>query len=54
MEQWNNYQPSAPPMEFEQQQQQQQLLVPNLQTQIQRENAESTLLALRAAGLESD
>jgi hypothetical protein len=54
MEQWNNYQPSAPPMEFEQQQQQQQLLVPDLQTQIQRENAESTLLALRAAGLESD
>jgi hypothetical protein len=54
MEQWNNYQPSAPPMEFEQQQQQQQLLVPDLQTQIQRDNAESTLLALRAAGLESD
>jgi hypothetical protein len=54
MEQWNNYQPSAPPMEFEQQQQQQQLLVPDLHTQIQRENAESTLLALRAAGLESD
>jgi len=54
MEQWNNYQPSAPPMEFEQQQQQQQLLVPDLRTQVQRENDESTLLALRAAGLESD
>jgi hypothetical protein len=53
MEQWNDFQPSAPPMEFEQQQQQ-QLLVPDLQTQIQRENDESTLLALRAAGLESD
>jgi hypothetical protein len=40
-------------MEFEQHQQQ-ELLVPDLQTQIQRENDESTLLALRAAGLESD
>jgi hypothetical protein len=54
MEQWNDFQPSAPPMEFEQQQQQQQLLVPDLRTQVQRENDESTLLALRAAGLESD
>jgi hypothetical protein len=54
MEQWNDFQPSAPPMEFEQQQQQLQLLVPDLRTQIQRENDESTLLALRAAGLESD
>jgi hypothetical protein len=52
MEHWNNYQPSAPPMEPDQQQQ--QLLMPDLRTQIQRENDESTLLALRAAGLESD